>query len=71
MRDRRWALATTDVLVVMEWGPRGAMGIEHHGAVRAAADSHEPQARPADRFCWDEGLRYPWWMGGSLGERLG
>jgi hypothetical protein len=21
-------------------------------------------------FCWEEVLRFPWWMGGPLGERL-
>ncbi len=62
-------LRTRDVLVVTEWEPPSRMTIEHRGSVhgvgrfvlRAAADGTE--------FCWEETLRFPWWMGGPVGER--
>jgi Polyketide cyclase / dehydrase and lipid transport len=63
--------ATTDVLVVTEWRPRRAIGISHQGAVRGQGrfTLHRRRGRRT-RFCWRERLRFPWWMGGLLGEVL-
>jgi uncharacterized protein YndB with AHSA1/START domain len=62
---------TTDVLRVTEWEPGSAMGIEHRGVVtgRGRFTLHPVGAGESTELCWDEELHYPWWMGGTLGER--
>ena len=61
---------TTDVMTVTEWDPGVVMGIEHRGVVtgRGRFTLH---ALPGEltELCWDEELRFPWWMGGPVGER--
>ena len=61
---------TTDVMTVTEWRPGRRDG---HRAPR-----RRHRARPftlhalaggLTELCWDEELRYPWWMGGPVGER--
>jgi Polyketide cyclase / dehydrase and lipid transport len=62
-------LVTTDVLVVTEWRPRRAIGITHQGAVRGQGRfTLRRKRRGRTRFCWRERLRFPWWMGGPVGE---
>lgn len=62
-------LVTTDVLVVTEWRPRRAIGIEHRGAFRGRGRfTLGRRSGGRTRFCWRERLRFPWWMGGLLGE---
>jgi hypothetical protein len=64
-------LVTTDVLVVTEWRPRRAIGITHQGAVRGQGRFTLRRKRGGrTRFCWRERLRFPWWMGGPVGELL-
>jgi hypothetical protein len=61
-------LRTTDRMVVTEWTPVAAMGIEHHGLVTGAGRF---TLRPSDggtEFCWDEELTFPLRMGGRAGE---
>jgi hypothetical protein len=68
-RTRVGPLATTDLLVVTEWRPRRAIGISHEGAVRGRGRFTLRSRRGGrTRFCWHEQLRFPWWMGGRLGE---
>jgi hypothetical protein len=62
---------TTDVLVVTEWRPRRSIGISHRGAVRGNGRlTLRRQRGGRTRFCWRERLRFPWWMGGPVGEVL-
>ena len=64
-------LRTNDVMRVTEWRPREAMGIEHAGVVRGVGRfTLRGRSRGRTRFCWDERLRFPWWMGGVVGEQL-
>jgi hypothetical protein len=61
-------LRTTDRMVVTEWEPRRAMGIEHRGFVTGRGRFTLKRRRGGrTRFCWDERLRFPWWMGGPIG----
>ena len=61
---------TTDVMTVTEWRPGVAMGIEHRGVVTGTGRfALEPQPGGLTELCWDEQLRYPWWMGSVVGER--
>ncbi|MCZ7526880.1 MAG: SRPBCC family protein [Acidimicrobiia bacterium] len=63
-------LRTTDVMVVTEWRPRRAMGIVHRGVVTGTGRFTLHRRRGGrTRFCWEERLAFPWWMGGPVGER--
>jgi len=59
---------TTDRMTIIQWTPRRAIGIEHHGLVKGwgrFALSRRKGNRT--RFTWIERLRFPWWMGGPVG----
>lgn len=64
--------STTDHFVVTRWVPPTLMAIEHLGAVKGDAD-FELRAIDATHteFCWEEHLRFPWWLAGPLGEQVG
>jgi uncharacterized protein YndB with AHSA1/START domain len=62
-------LTNRDVLRVTEWQPGAVMGIEHTGSVKGSARFLLTPERDGTRFCWEELLTFPWWMGGALGER--
>ena len=63
-------LRTTDRMTVTEWEPPTTMGIAHHGAVRGHGRFTLTPAPRGTRFCWTEELRFPWWLGGRVGETL-
>lgn len=67
-------LRLTDRMVITEWEPGRVMGIRHTGVVTGTGrfTLEELAARPGEtRFTWEENLRFPPWMGGSLGGRVG
>ena len=65
-------LFTTDRFVVTRWEPGRGMGIEHRGAVTGDAEFVlTPEGAQATGFCWEERLRFPWWLGSVVGERVG
>jgi hypothetical protein len=65
-------LFTTDRFVVTQWREGEKIGIEHRGAVTGDAEFRlRPDADDATRFCWEERLRFPWWLGGVVGEQAG
>jgi len=65
-------LQVTDWFVVTCWQPGEVMAIEHHGAVKGNAEFRLcAEAGGRTRFCWEERLRFPWWLGGALGEQVG
>ncbi len=65
-------LRTTDRIRVTEWAPNQAMGIEHRGVVTGRGRFVLlPLGADRTYFCWEERLRFPWWMGGPLGATLG
>jgi len=71
-RTRVGPLATTDHFVVTRWEPPALMGIEHRGAVKGDADfTLGDRGDGTTDFGWEERLRFPWWLGGPLGERVG
>jgi hypothetical protein len=64
-------LHANDVAIVTEWKPRRAMGIVHRGVVTGTGRFTLRRRRGGrTRFCWEERLRFPWWMGGLVGERV-
>jgi hypothetical protein len=63
----------TDRMEITEWVPGRAMGVRHDGLVtgsgRFTITPLDGQRR--SRLAWDEELRFPWWLGGRIGERIG
>ena len=65
-------LTLTDVMEITEWSPRKAMGVRHTGVVTGGGRFTLARARGGrTRFTWRERLRFPWWLGGSLGGVVG
>ncbi|MEY2995791.1 MAG: hypothetical protein RLZZ39_616 [Actinomycetota bacterium] len=63
----------TDHMRITEWVPNEAMGVEHTGLVTGTGIF---TLAPLDdgrrtRFTWSEDLKFPWWLGGRLGELIG
>jgi hypothetical protein len=62
-----------DKMAITEWEPEVAMGVRHSGLVTGTGRF---TLTPIDigrrtRFAWTEELRFPWWLGGKLGEIVG
>jgi hypothetical protein len=59
---------TTDRMVVTEWEPEHAIGIEHRGLFtgRGRFVLHETETGRT-RFTWTECIRFPLWLGGRAG----
>jgi uncharacterized protein YndB with AHSA1/START domain len=64
-------LRTTDRMRVTEWEPEAVMGIEHRGAVTGTGRFTLTAVPGGTRFAWAEKLRFPWWLGGPVGEVFG
>jgi polyketide cyclase/dehydrase/lipid transport protein len=60
-----------DDLCVTEWQPERVMGIEHHGAVTGSGRFTLEAVGAGTHLVWEERLRFPWWLAGPLGERMG
>lgn len=63
----------TDQMEITEWIPGEAMGVKHTGLVTGTGIF---TLAPLDggqrtRFTWSEQLKFPWWLGGRLGEIVG
>jgi len=63
----------TDRMEITEWEPNRTMGVRHVGLVTGTGRfTLTPLgANTRTRFTWDEELRFPWWLGGRLGELIG
>jgi hypothetical protein len=62
-------LRTIDRMCVTEWEPGVTMGIEHRGVVVGRGRFTLAATPSGTEFCWRELLTFPWWMGGTVGER--
>ena len=59
-----------DKMEVVEWRAGRSMAIRHVGAV-SGVGRFTLHFRPRGTlFVWQEHLRFPWWMGGSVGSAL-
>ena len=66
-------LKLVDHMEITVWEPERAMGVRHTGVVTGSG-TFTLTAIDLDRrtrFAWTEDLRFPWWMGGSIGGALG
>lgn len=66
-------ITLADEMTVTEWEPGRRMGVRHEGIVTGTGAF---EIEPLDlgrrtRFIWAEQLRFPWYLGGRLGEVLG
>lgn len=62
----------TDVMEITAWDEGERMGVLHTGLVTGSgAFTLEPVGERTTRFRWEEDLRFPWWLGSRLGERVG
>jgi hypothetical protein len=62
-----------DSMEITEWEPDVSMGVRHVGVVTGTGRF---TLTPIDlgrrtRFAWDESLKFPWWLGGPVGARIG
>jgi carbon monoxide dehydrogenase subunit G len=63
----------TDEMEITEWVPEQAMGVRHTGIVTGTG-VFTLEAIDLDRrtrFTWSEDLRFPWYLGGRIGEVVG
>jgi hypothetical protein len=61
--------STTDVMEITAWEPERSMGVRHVGLVEGAgAFELVPIADDRTEVRWHERLRFPWRLGGPVGE---
>lgn len=61
-----------DRMEITAWEPNRTMGVRHVGLVTGTgAFTLRPAGARRTEFLWDETLRFPWWMGGEVGGRVG
>jgi carbon monoxide dehydrogenase subunit G len=63
----------TDEMEITEWVPEHSMGVRHTGIVTGTG-VFTLEAIDLDRrtrFTWSEELRFPWYLGGRIGEMVG
>ncbi len=59
---------TTDVMEVTAWEPERRLGVIHTGVVEGVGEFTLCEvAEGRTELCWSEELRFPWFMGGSIG----
>ena len=63
----------TDEMEITEWVPEQSMGVRHTGIVTGTGvftlESIDLGRRT--RFTWSEDLKFPWYLGGRIGEIVG
>ena len=66
-------ITLTDHMEITRWDPPQAMGVRHTGVVTGSGVfTLEPiDLGRRTRFTWTEELRFPWFLGGRLGELVG
>ncbi len=66
-------LRLRDTMTVTDWEPPHLMGIRHDAVVSGRGQFRLrglEGERPRTELTWAETLRFPWWMGGTLGGRV-
>jgi uncharacterized protein YndB with AHSA1/START domain len=61
----------TDVMEITAWDEAARMGVVHSGLVTGTGQfSLTPVPGGRTELRWEEELRFPWWLGGRLAQRL-
>jgi uncharacterized protein YndB with AHSA1/START domain len=69
VKTRFGPILTTDLLEVTAWEPPHRIVVAHRGMVKGVGELVvEPLGEGRTRFSWDERLRFPWFLGGLIGE---
>lgn len=64
-------LRTTDIIEVVEVEPPHRIAVTHKGLFTGSGEFRlEPLGPVKTRFTWHEELRFPWYLGGPVGERI-
>jgi len=64
-------IVLNDVMEVIEWTPGHRLGVRHTGLVSGEGTFElSQQADGQVVFVWDEVLRFPWQLGGVVGEAV-
>jgi uncharacterized protein YndB with AHSA1/START domain len=59
----------TDHMEVVEWIDGALIAVQHVGKVMGAGQfTLDRSVDGGTLFAWEEDLRFPWWLGGRLGE---
>ena len=59
----------TDVMEITDWEPGRRIGVAHRGLVAGAGDFYLLDGPgTATTIIWEERLRFPWWLGGTIGS---
>lgn len=65
-------LKLADHMEITSWVPDREMGVRHQGLVTGTGRfTLTPSADGGTLFAWEESLRFPWFLGGRLGEVIG
>lgn len=63
-------LRATDLMEVVRWEEEQTIVVEHVGAVKGYGRFDIEPVGDHTEMRWVEDLRFPWWMGGSVGLAL-
>jgi hypothetical protein len=64
-------LRTTDEMTIDLWEECHRIGVTHRGAVTGSGVFElRSYGHTSTELVWREQLRFPWWLGGSLGELI-
>jgi hypothetical protein len=61
-------LRASDAMDVVEWVEGRVIGVEHVGSVKGTGRFEIEPVEGGTDMAWTESLRFPWWLGGRLGE---
>jgi uncharacterized protein YndB with AHSA1/START domain len=61
-------LRATDHMEVVEWDEERLIAVDHLGSVRGSGRFEIQSVPDGTEMTWREELRFPWWLGGPLGE---
>ena len=58
----------TDIMEITDWEPGSRMAVAHRGLVAGSGSFHlDDGPGSATTIRWEERLRFPWWLGGTIG----
>ena len=63
-------LRTSDVMEIVEWTERLAIGVRHEGLVGGRGRFTLAKDHGSTLFTWSESLTFPWYLGGALGAAV-